>query len=141
MFGIDFKNKTAKIFDSGNELYSPSSLPFVGKSVAAILKNPDETANKYLTVASFTTSQREILKIIEEETGDKFQIIPVKTSDLEKIGDEKLAKGDYSAFVEYLIHHVFGDGAKGTIKDNATKMLGLEEEDLRTVIKKVLSEL
>jgi hypothetical protein len=118
-----------------------SSLPFVGKSVAAILKKPDETAKKYLAVASFTTSQREVRKIIEEETGEQFQIIPVKTSDLKKIGDEKLANGDYSAFVEYLIQHVFGEGANGAIKDSAIKLLGLEEEDLRTVTKKVLSEL
>lgn len=57
------------MLDYGNELYSPTSLSFVGKSVAAVLKKPAETANKYLTVASFTTSQRDVLRIIEDEMG------------------------------------------------------------------------
>ncbi|TVY24179.1 hypothetical protein LHYA1_G006817 [Lachnellula hyalina] len=141
MFGINFQNKSARIYDSGNKLYSPSTLSFVGKAVAAVLRKPAETANKYLTVASCTTSQREILEIVEEEMGERFQVIPVATSDLEKIGDQKMARGDSSAFVEYLIRHVFGDGAGGAIEDNAAECLGLEEEDLRTIVRRVLSEL
>ncbi|TVY36192.1 hypothetical protein LSUB1_G006640 [Lachnellula subtilissima] len=140
MFEMHFENKMARIYDSGNKLYYPSTLSFVGKSVAAVLKKPAETANKYLTVASFTTSQREVLKIVEE-MGERFQFIPGETSNLEIIGDEKMARGDGDAFVEYLIRHVFGDGAGGAIEDNAAGLLGLEEEDLRTVVKRVLSEL
>ncbi|KAF4630218.1 hypothetical protein G7Y89_g7926 [Cudoniella acicularis] len=138
ILGIDIKNKTARIYDSGNEPYSASTLSFIGKSVVAILKKPAETANKYLTVASITATQREILKILEEETGSQFQTTTVKTSDLENIADEKVAKGDGSAYVEYVIQWVFADGAGHAVKENAAKLLGLEEEDLREEIKKVL---
>ncbi|CZR69139.1 related to 2`-hydroxyisoflavone reductase [Phialocephala subalpina] len=141
LFGIDFKNKTAKIFDSGNEPYSPTTLSFIGKCIVAILKQPDKTANKYLTVASFTATQREVLKIFEEETGSKFQITNVTSSELEKVGDEKLASGDPSAYVEFVIQWLFADGCNHAIKDNAVKLLGLEEEDLRTVVKKLLTEI
>jgi len=102
---------------------------------------PEKTANKYLTVASFTITQNEVLAILEQETGTKFQVTNVKTSDLEKIGDEMLAKGSSGAFFQYALQWMFGDGANHAVKDNATQLLGLEEDDLRTTIKEVLSEL
>ncbi|KAF9875304.1 NmrA-like family protein [Colletotrichum karsti] len=142
LLGLDVKNKTATIFDSGNEPFSPSSLAFIGKSVAGMLKNPEATANKYITTASFTTSQRELLKIVEEETGSTFTVKNVKTSDLEKIADEKLAKGDFSAFVQLLQQYVFGDGNGHAARENAAvTLLGLQEEDLKAETKKALAAL
>ncbi|KAF8850452.1 NAD(P)-binding protein [Acephala macrosclerotiorum] len=130
IFGIDFKNKTAKIYDSGKEPCSPTTLPFIGKCIAA-----------YLTTASFTVTQREVLKTFEEEMNTKFQIINVTSSDLEKVGDGKLARGDDTAFVEFVLQWMFADGSNHAIKDNAAKLLGLEEEDLRTVAKRVVGDL
>ena len=101
--GFDLKNISAKIFDSGNAPYSVSNLPLVGKSVAAILKQPEKTANQYLSVASYTITQNEVLEILEKETGTKFQTTNTKTSDLEKIGDESFAKGDGGAFYHYAL--------------------------------------
>ncbi|KFA51861.1 hypothetical protein S40293_04057 [Stachybotrys chartarum IBT 40293] len=88
-FGFDLRNKTGKIFDSGDEPFSGTNLAFIGKCVAASLKKPEETANRYLTVASFTITQNEVRKVIEEEIGYKLSVTGVKTSDLEKIADEK----------------------------------------------------
>jgi hypothetical protein len=141
ILGFDPKNKTAKIFDSGNEPYYASNLPFVGKSVAAILMKSEKTANKYLTVASFTITQREVLEILEQETDVKFQITNVKTSDLEKIGDEMLAKGEPGAFFQYALQWMFADGANHAVKENDAQLLGLDEDDLRATIKRVLNEL
>ncbi|TDZ23577.1 Pinoresinol reductase 1 [Colletotrichum orbiculare MAFF 240422] len=140
LLGIDVKNKTAKIFDSGNERFSASTLGFVGKAVAGVLKNPEATANKYIEVASFTTTQREVLKLVEEQTGASYTVTKVQTSELEKIADDKLAKGDWSAFIELLQQHEFGDGKGNAVKENAAvTLLGLKEEDLKTEIKKVVS--
>jgi len=137
--GFDVKNKTVNIFDSGNEPFSPSTLGFIGKSVAGVLKNLEATANKYIKVGSFTTTQRELLKIIEEKTGSTFTVNNVKTSDLEKTADEKLAKGDYSAFVELLQQHIFADGSGNAAKDNAAvNLLALQEEDISAATDKAL---
>ncbi|KAH6679893.1 NmrA-like family protein [Plectosphaerella plurivora] len=139
-FGFDLKNNTSSIFDSGNERFSGTNVPFIGKCVAASLLKSDETAGKFLTVASFTTTQNEVLKVIEEETGSKFSVGHVNTADLEKIGEKKAAKSDPSAFVEYLLWYVFRDGANQAVKENAAvTVLGLEEEDLRTTIKEAIS--
>ncbi|KAJ0298878.1 hypothetical protein Brms1b_013284 [Colletotrichum noveboracense] len=140
LLGLDVKNKAVTIFDSGNEPFSASSLAFIGQSVAGVLKNPQATANKYITVASFTTTQRELLKVVEEETGSTFTVSNVKTSDLEKTADEKLAKGDHSAFIQLLQQYVFGDGQGHAVKENAAvTLLGLQELDLRTETRKALA--
>jgi hypothetical protein len=135
------KNKTARVFDSGNEPYSACNLPFVGKAVAAILLQAEKTANKYMTVASFTITQNDVLDILEQETGTKFQVTKVKTSDLEKAGAEMLANGAPGAFFQYALQWMFADGARHAVKHNDAELLGLEEEDLRATIKEVLSEL
>ncbi|KAM0277196.1 hypothetical protein ACHAQH_005979 [Verticillium albo-atrum] len=141
-FGFDLKNKTCQKFDSGNEPFSGTNIAFIGKCVAACLMKPEETANKYLTVASFTTTQNEVLKVLEEETGSKFAVANVKTSDLEKIGHEKIANNDPAAFVEFLTQYIFADGARQAVKENAaTAVLGLQEESLRTTVQTATARL
>lgn len=141
-FGFDLKTQTCTLFDSGNEPFSGTNVAFIGKCVAASLKKPEETANKFLTVASFTTTQNEVLRVIEEETGSKFAITNVKTSHLEKIGEEKAARNDPTAFVEFLLQYVFADGANQAVAENsAITVLGLEEENLRTTIKAAIAAL
>ncbi|ORY70031.1 uncharacterized protein BCR38DRAFT_98117 [Pseudomassariella vexata] len=129
--------RTAQIVDSGDEPFSPSNLPFIGKAVASILQKPEKTANKYLAIASFTTSQNQLLKILEEETGATWQREPVDSEKLNKLGNEKLSKGDYSAFVNFLQAYIYGDGGNSAVKPeaNANALLGLQNEDPRTTIK------
>ncbi|KAJ0162802.1 hypothetical protein CTA2_3988 [Colletotrichum tanaceti] len=140
ILGFDVKNKTVNIFDSGNEPVSPSTLGLIGDSVAGVLKNPEATANKYIQVASFTTTQRELLGLVEEHTGSAWTVNDVKASDLEKTADEKLAKGDHSAFVDLLQQHLFTDGNGNATKDNAAvTLLGLPESDVKAETKKALA--
>lgn len=136
------KTKTATIYDSGNEPSANSNLDFIGKAVVSVLKYPQETANKYLAVSSFTPSQNEILQIIEEESGTKWNIKNVNTADLEKIGTEKLSKGDFSAFSDFLRAHLYGDGRGNAPKpeNSANGLLGLPNGDLRGTLRNWLSE-
>jgi hypothetical protein len=135
------KDKTATIFDSGNEPFTGSNLPFIGQAIAAILKHPEQTANNYIEVASFTTTQNEILKFLEEESGAKWTVEHKKTEDSQKMADEKLAKGDYSSFGDYLKVYLFADGQGQSAKEAelANNELGLPKEDLKTTIKAALA--
>src|ERR1700716_2279174 len=72
LFGIDFKEKTVHILDSGNASFPASTLDYVGKSVAAVLQHEAETANKYIDVAEFNVTQNQVVQILEEESGHKF---------------------------------------------------------------------
>ncbi|KAM0551267.1 hypothetical protein ACHAPJ_008612 [Fusarium lateritium] len=140
---INIKARKVRLVDSGNEPYSTTTLAFVGDAVAAILKKPDETANKYLDIAGVTTTQNEVLKIAEQVTGDKFEVSHISGAELEKIGDEKIAKKDFGAFGDYLQQFLFADGAGHSLKGdkNAIELLGLRTENLEEVIKGVVPEI
>lgn len=81
------------------------------------------------------------MKILEEETGGKWTINKKNTVDSQKTADEKLAKGDRSAFGDYLKVWLFKDGEGKSPKkeDLANKDLGLKEEDLKATIKAALT--
>ncbi|KKY15332.1 putativelike family protein [Phaeomoniella chlamydospora] len=138
--GFNKANKTFNVVDSGNESYSVSSLPFIGRAVASILTHPEKTANQYLLISGFTTTQNQLLKLVEEESGEKWTVQNIRSADLDKTGFEKLSKGDFSAFVNFLQAYVHADGAGLAVKDeeSANKVLGLESEDPRPFIKKWL---
>ncbi|TVY81249.1 putative pinoresinol-lariciresinol reductase [Lachnellula suecica] len=140
LFGLNLAAKRATIFDSGNEPYSTSSLSFIGKIVAAALTNASVTKNRYISVSGFTTTQNEVLKAVEEVTGAKFEVTSTKTAEVEKVADEKMAKGDYSAFIEYLVQYLMADGKGSAVKGNkeALAELGLEEEDMKALVKKIV---
>ncbi|KAH8890511.1 isoflavone reductase [Thozetella sp. PMI_491] len=138
--GINPKDKTARIMDSGDEPFSATSLPYVGKAVVAVLQHEAETANKYLEVVELTTTQNQLLKAFEEETGTKFDVTRVSTADIEKDGREKLAKGDHSAFLNFLTIFNFRDGQNHALKEEqmSNKLLGLPHTDLRAAVRDYL---
>ncbi len=118
-----------------------SNLAFIGKAISAILAQPEKTANQYISIASFNPTQNQILKIVEAETGEKWKVEHATTAEENKIGLEKLGKGDYSSFVNFLKRRVFSDGAKLAVEGdkNAIGVLGLQEEDLTASVKAWLS--
>lgn len=140
-FGLDVTNKAATIYDSGNESFTATNLATIGAAVSSVLTHPAETANKYIDISSFRTSQNEILSVVEEETGTKWKVTNVKTDGITEKADAKLAKGDFSAFGDYLKVHFFRDGEGKSVSDHElwNELLGLPKDDLRESIRKVLS--
>ncbi|KAI0827507.1 NAD(P)-binding protein [Hypoxylon sp. FL0890] len=138
--GFNKDAKIAVIYDSGTERVQASNLTFIGRAIASVLSHPDKTANQYFSIASFNPSQNEILEIVEAETGEKWKVKHASTAEQEKIGLEKLSKGDYSAFSNLLRRHIYADGAGHAVKgeDSANGLLGLEEEDLVATVKEWL---
>jgi hypothetical protein len=108
-----------------------------------VLQHPDETANQYLEVASFSPSQNQILAILEEETGEKWNVDRKDTKELQKIGEDKVAKGDMSAFPQLIAVVQYQDGTgNAPLKGRrANELLGLPEEDIRASIKEALARI
>jgi hypothetical protein len=131
--GINIKDKTATVIDSGEEKWYASNLAQVGKAVAGILKHPEETANKYLATASFNLSQNELVRLVEELTGTKLAVTRIKSAELQREGEEKLAQGNYTAFIDFLRVHNSADGAGNGLSEeqSANGVIGLPYEDLR----------
>lgn len=143
ILGINTKAKTGEIIDSGNKPWAATNTYFVGETVAAILKKPEETANKFLNVFSFKTTQNEVLKIFEEESHSKYQVSHVKGSDLLEAATASVAKGDYKQSVGPFVQYVFfADAAGGPVdlEANDGELLGIKDKaGLRDSIKRELS--
>ncbi|ORY65105.1 uncharacterized protein BCR38DRAFT_408848 [Pseudomassariella vexata] len=138
--GFEKKTKTAQICDSGNERFPACNLPFVGKAVVAVLQHLDKTANAYLEVASFNTTQNDILALIKKNSSDgaEWNVIHTGSTEIKKAGLESLGKGDFfGGFIPLLMNHWFADGAGRALKleDSANAILGLAEEDPESAIK------
>lgn len=115
----------------------------IGEAVTSVLSPAHfaATANRYLFISGVTTTQNAILSILEEATGEKFKVSHVSTEDSLKTADEKLAKGDFSAFGDYLKVRLFKDGkgaARTATAELANKELGLREDDVRETVRRVL---
>lgn len=101
-----------------------------------MLNHPEQTINRYISVASFNPTQNQVLEIVERLTEEKWTVNYLSTSGEHQAGVEKLSKGDYSAFSNFLRKRVYGDGAGLAVEgpDNALDILELEGEDLEATL-------
>ncbi|RSL89002.1 hypothetical protein CEP52_015043 [Fusarium oligoseptatum] len=131
--GFDKKAMAAEISDSGNERFQTTNLGFVAKVVAAIFKNPVQASNKYITIASFNISQREILEFAERISGKKWIVKSSKVDDVQRAAEKDLADGNFDAAFYPLLHgRLFRDGADLALQPGqnfAQEVLGFSEED------------
>lgn len=124
---FDLKSRTATLYDDGKHLTNLSNLSTVGAAVVATLERPAETANKYIYIADFTVSQRDILAALEKATGEKWKTIAgPDTAALGQDARERFLKGDHSAIPPLLLSWVYS-GQDGV---NYAKTRGLDNEKL-----------
>lgn len=133
--GYDLKNHKAIIYNGGAQRHCVTNLPTVGKAVAAVLSQPEKTANKYIHIASFQTTQKEVLALLEKATATKWEISKTTSEESHNIGMEKLERGDVMGSLVPLICSVVYDDELGIYEDLDNEMLGLPKEDLDTTVK------
>lgn len=138
--GFDLSTKTATIVDSGDQSWSATNVGTIGEAIASILSRPHDTANKILNISSFTTSQNEVLRLLESESGQKWQVTHLRSTDLEDLSLEKEREGNPWFFVFLLQRHSFSDGANASLReeDSANSFLGLQKEDIGSTVRKAL---
>lgn len=138
--GISLPSKSAFITDSGSELYPTTTIAQIARAVASILSKPEATANKYLNISSFTTTQNEIVKAGEEVTGLKWHVTQVTSEERLKEGSERVATGDIRG-IGNMWNYWCSNGGKGRAfkkEELANQLLELKEENLVDVIKGLL---
>lgn len=139
---VDIPNRTATVIDSGNEPFSTTNLTQIARGVVGVLQDPAQTANQYLMIRSMTTTQNAILAALEAELGVKFDVQHITGADSERIGDEKVAAGQYyRGFWDHVYQYQWADGAGHALRDEdcANQLLGLEDEDVRQSVRDVLA--
>ncbi|EXJ87196.1 hypothetical protein A1O3_04155 [Capronia epimyces CBS 606.96] len=140
--GFNLKTHTALIYDDGNVRISYTNLDTIGEAVGAILRKPAETANKYLSVSSFTLSLNDILASLEAATETKWTVNHASTADAEREGKEKLAKGDFTGVRTLLARLMYGGDTGANFEKEPTfanQLLELPQESLDATVKAIVA--
>ena len=123
--------------DGGNRPFSTTNLSQVGNAVVAVLSKPEDTANQFITVESFTATQNEILTELEKASGEKWKVSELTTKAAKTEGQALLAKGDFSGIMQLLKVIYFGEGYGsdfGTEAASGNKKLGLRDQSLAATV-------
>ncbi|KAH7355300.1 hypothetical protein BKA65DRAFT_582117 [Rhexocercosporidium sp. MPI-PUGE-AT-0058] len=139
--GTSVPNKTSTIIDSGNEPYITTTIPQIARAIVRVLQKPTLTANKYVLITSFQTTQNQILETVERATGQKFEITKVDAESWEKEGVEMLQKGDFRGIGRlwgwFLCKDGEGHGAPGSGITVGNELLELPQENMEVVIREI----
>ncbi|KAM0252766.1 hypothetical protein ACHAQJ_007604 [Trichoderma viride] len=94
LFGFDLKNHSAVFVNEGTQPFSTTILPTVGNAIASVLTHASETENKRIFVQSFRTTQKQLLEILEGQTGTKWKVSLVPADEMISTGRQKFSKGE-----------------------------------------------
>ena len=136
---MDIKKHKVTMIDGGEVMWSTSTLGRVGEAVVAVLRKEEETKNKMLYVQTFCISQKQLLEVCEKVQGSKWEVEHVTSKDFIKTNKTKMDESDDHDARENLVGVVgIIDGDWRQREGFANDKLGLKEEDLEAVVRKVL---
>lgn len=154
VLGPNLAEKKATFHDGGDKMIGASLLPDIGTALVKILErgNFEETANKPVYFYSTAINERLLTRLATDVTGIDFgtvkdgRIVDLNVDNMVREADERLAKGDKSAFISYYFPMMYSKGYGGTdFKELSwNEKLGLRilsEDDLKSLIRKTAEEL
>lgn len=139
-FDFDLEKKEAVIYDSGNKAWSTSTLKTASEAVVKVLLKPEETKNRPVFVSSFTLSQRQLLKVLEEVTGSEWKIETISEKEALRKAEELDEEGALKLKIWLLLCSDRMDRGANFEKDGVlnNELLGLPVEELREVVKRIV---
>jgi len=135
---------TAKIYDSGNEPFSCTTGSAIGSAVAGLLLHPHETANRYLKISSFKTTQNQLLAVFQDiVNGKQWDVSRISTKQvLEERMDLVKQKRFPEVFMGVVAVQLFQDGGgRGVtveVEDSDNDLLGVKQEDISEVLRNLI---
>jgi nucleoside-diphosphate-sugar epimerase len=108
--GWNLPERKAIIYDGGNVEWEATNVKRVADAVAATLapEHLKATANQYVYVNSFTTTQNKVLAALEKAVGQKFEVQESTAAELAKAATERQAKNkkDVSAVFDLIASEI-----------------------------------
>ena len=137
---FDIPARKALILNSGDEKWATTNVATIGLATARTLLKLEETRNRWLLVQSFSISQNEVLAALEKATGGEWEVqrLPGKGFITEEAAKAK--QGDVGAMYELIFGHLVSGTDHQSQPDFANELLGIEEENLEEVVRKVVQE-
>lgn len=135
------KNRSATFVDEGTQPFSTTILPTVGKAIASVLTHASDTENKRIFVHSFRTTQKQILEILEKQTGTPWKVRHVPADEMISAGRQKMSSGQVGVF-ELLQAAMFKGGCGSDFETEFevhNQLLELRPDNLEGSIASILS--
>lgn len=148
-YGFDIPNRAVTLMDKGTTKISTSTMPQVGRAVAALLslkvlpankddKSPNLSSfkNKPLYISSFTIGQQDMLDSVLRVSGTKlsdWKVTHTTSKERFESGQELMKQGNMLGFARLLYSRAFfpnSTGNFGETKGLHNELLGLPQEDL-----------
>ncbi|KIW64386.1 hypothetical protein PV04_09323 [Phialophora macrospora] len=134
---FDVKNKEAVLIGDGDFKISFTTMKDVGKFVVLALTHPEASRNKELRVNSFTTTDSEILKEFEKQTGGQpWKVSYTSLDTLKKLEQEAWEAGKPYATV-FTLRRIWAEG--GTLYEERDNHL-IEGEDVVETLADAVAE-
>ncbi|KAL2061568.1 hypothetical protein VTL71DRAFT_6945 [Oculimacula yallundae] len=128
----------AKIWDSGNSKFSTTTLSTVARAVVAILTTAEvATRNSLVNIQSFSTSQNEIVAMLEKVVGETWAIENTTTLEQMEIASANLENNEFvEAFYIWVRAWMFSGRQEVVLKEweKDNRLLGVESQSLEDVI-------
>lgn len=140
--GYNIREQKVSLFNGGKDKWSTTTMHTIGLAVKNALLIPEETANRYLFIDSFTVSQNQVLASFEKATGSKWTIEQVDAEEMKNSGLEKMSRGDFSGAMSLIryINCVTGHGGNyAEYETTANKLLSLPKETLDEAVAKIIN--
>lgn len=124
-------DRTVKLYDDGEAVFSTTTMATVGRSVVGVLENFRETQNRAVYIHDIAITQNELVEMAREATkndgGKEWTITRLDTARLEAAALSDLEKGLLSPtiFYGFAVRAAFADGYGGQFKNVDNEMLGV----------------
>ncbi|KAL8406852.1 hypothetical protein RB596_005364 [Gaeumannomyces avenae] len=136
----DLAARTMDVLDDGERRSSLSTLAQVARAVVAVLREPDAAPNRVLFVQSFCISQNRLLESLERASGAPWTRVEATSAEFVAKYVALRDAGSVAAIEDLVFALGVIDGDWEQKEDFAMELLRLEEEDLDSVVKKVVDE-
>ena len=136
----DLSARKARIFDGGDIKWSATTIDTIATAVVRVLQNEGETKTRMLYIQSFCVTQNEVLSSLEQVTGRDWQVEHVDSEKhIKEVKREVDTNPDNAEAIENLVSVVGIVDANWEGKgDFANLLLGLKDEDLDEVVRRVI---
>ncbi|KAI1338185.1 NmrA-like family protein [Xylariaceae sp. FL0016] len=137
---FDLRARRADFLDGGRYRSSTATLGRVAEAVVRVLRRLERTRDRVLFIQSFCVSQLDVLASLEKATGTPWQVKDWDSEEFIRCYKAKADTGDKAAIEDLVFALGALDGNWETREGFAMELLGLENEDLDEVVKRVVDE-
>ncbi|OJD29109.1 uncharacterized protein BKCO1_930001 [Diplodia corticola] len=140
--GFDVAGRKASVWDGGVARWGTTNVKDIGRALVGLVTRGEaweKSANRYVYVAGFVVTQKEVLAAFEKVTGEKWSVEEVSVEARAKAAREGIEKGDFGKAADLLLAATFGKEELGTLPELWNEVVGLPAKgDLELTVKEVV---